>query len=52
MHNILPCDYAITLFNKLLLDVLGVSFLLIYCYFFLESHWIQKQFCSKSIISF
>ena len=34
MHNILPCDYAITLFNKLLLDVLGVSFLLIYCYFF------------------
>ena len=26
MHNIIPCDYAITLFNKLLLDVLGVSF--------------------------
>lgn len=44
MHNILPCDYAITLFNKLLLDVLGVSFFSLYLLlFFFESRLDTKM---------
>lgn len=34
MQNILSCDYAITLFNKLLLDVLGVSLFSLYLLLF------------------
>ena len=50
MQNILPCDYAITLFNKLLLDVLGVSLFSLYLLLFLFWNQIgyKNDFAAKA----